>query len=146
MAIDVNRGVVSRLQRETGVRVYMYYDKPGYYFDEHEHNLPDEFAASAGFPVDQHAKERFKAEKMAEFNKQVDASLLAADEAIEKEVIAEKGGYKVLAMAYGTAIVVDSDGKKVTPLPVAKQLAMGLLDALVPSMPKAMKAPAAKAK
>lgn len=144
--IDVNRGVVSRLHRETGVRVYMYWDKPGYYYDEHHNSLAEEFAGSAGFPVREHAKDRFKAEKMEAFSAQVQAQLAAAEEAQDKEVIAEKGGYQVLAMPYGTAIVVDETGNKMTPLPVAKAHALGLLDALVPSDPDAIKEQKAKAK
>lgn len=134
MAIDVDRGVVSRLHRETGVRVYMYFDKPGYYYNEHEKPLSEEFAGQAGFPVELHAKERFRSEKMAEFNAQLSQRLADAEEASEKEVLKEKGEYKVLAMAYGAAIVVDADGQKVTPHPIPKEQAFGLLDALVPTV------------
>lgn len=140
MSIDVDRGVISRLHREAGVRVYMYWDKPGYYFDDHERNLSDEFAAQAGFQTELHAKERFKAEKMAEFNKQVDLSLAAAEEAEDKEVLRQKGEYKALAMPYGAAIVVDGEGNKLTPSPVPRESAFGLLDALVPTVATPKKA------
>jgi hypothetical protein len=131
--IDVNRGVVSRLHQETGVRVFMYYDKPGYYYDELERPVAETFAASAGFPVELHAKDRYRSEKMAAFNAELGKRLAEADEASDKPVIAEKGEYKVLQMAYGTAIVVDGAGMKVTPKPIPKEQAMGLLDALVPT-------------
>jgi len=148
MAIDVDRGVVSRVHRETGVRVYMYFDKPGYYYDEHEHNVAEDFAEQAGFPVEVHRKERFRAEKMEEFNAKINQQLADAEDAEDKPVLRERGEYKVLAMAYGTAIVVDADGTKITPLPVAKEQAFGLLDALVPPEHKVkeVKAPVAKAK
>lgn len=144
--IDVDRGVVSRLHRETGVRVYMYYDAPGYYYDEHSNSLAEAFAEQAGFPIKEHAKERFKREKMKEFMAKVDQSLAEAEEAQDKEVLAEKGNYKVLAMAYGTAIVVDENGQRITPLPVAMAQAKGLLDALVPSEPDAIVEAKGKAK
>lgn len=130
--IDVNRGVVSRMHRETGVRVYMYFDKPGYYYNEHEHSVSEDFAAAAGFPVEQHAKERFRSEKMAEFNEKLTAQLAADDEASEKAVLKSKGEYRVLAFGYG-AIVVDADGNKMTPTAIPKEQAFGLLDALVPT-------------
>lgn len=144
--IDVNRGVVSRLHRETGVRVYMYWDAPGYYYDEHSNHLAEEFADAAGFPTKDHAKARFKAEKMTAFMAQVDKSLADAEEAQDKEVLAEKGGYRILAMAYGTAIVVDENDKRVNPMPIPIAQAKGLLDALVPSDPDAIVEKAAKAK
>lgn len=131
--IDVNRGVVSRLHQNTGVRVYMYFDKPGYYYNEHENAVSEEFAEQAGFPVKLHAKDRFRAEKMEAFNAEISKRLADAEEAEDKEVLREKGEYRVLAMAYGTAIVVDKDGVKLTPMPIAKEQAFGLLDALVPS-------------
>jgi hypothetical protein len=137
--IDVDRGVVSRLHRETGVRVYMYFDAPGYYYDEHSNSLSEDFAEQAGFPVKDHAKDRFKREKMKAFMSQVDRSLAEAEEAQDKEVVAEKGGYKILAMAYGTALVVDENDQRITPLPIPMIQAKGLLDALVPSDPDAMK-------
>lgn len=131
--IDVDRGVISRLHRETGVRVYMYFDKPGYYYNEHEKPLSEEFAEQAGFSVSLHAKERFRQEKLDAFNIEITKRLADADEAEDKEVLREKGEYKVLAMAYGSAIVVDGDGVKMTPIPVPREQAFGLLDALVPT-------------
>lgn len=131
--IDVNRGVVSRLHLDTGVRVYMYYDKPGYYFDDHERPVAENFAAAAGFPVEEHAKDRYRRERMEAFNMELNKRLADAEENAEKEVIAEKGEYKALAMAYGSAIVVDGSGLKVTPKPIPKEQALGLLDALVPT-------------
>lgn len=138
--IDVDRGVVSRLHRETGVRVYMYYDQPGYYYDEHTHAVAETFAEAAGFPVAEHAKERYKREKMADFSAEITRRMSEAEDASNKEVLAEKGEYKILAMAYGTAIVVDGSGQKITPMPVPLEQAKGLLDALVPSEPEALKA------
>lgn len=143
--IDVDRGVVSRVNRESGVRVYMYFDKPGYYYDEHEHALSEAFAEAAGFPVKEHAKDRYKREKMAEFSAQVSASLAAAEEAEEKEVIDSKGEYRILAMPYGQAIVVDDVGNRLTALPVPLMAARGLLDALVPTPPEALTKAKAKA-
>lgn len=143
--IDVNRGVVSRLHRETGVRVYMYYDKPGYYYNEHENSVSEEFAEQAGFPVDLHSKARYRSEKLEAFNEAISKQLADAEEAEDKEVLKEKGEYRVLAMAYGSAIVVDKDGVKITPLPIAKELAFGLLDALVPT-PVKDKAPKGQSK
>jgi hypothetical protein len=124
----------------------MYYDKPGYYYDAHEHPLAEAFAASAGFPVTEHAKDRYKREKMAEFSLQVEASLAEAEASSHKEVIAEKGDYRVLAMPYGQAIVVDDADNRLTAVPVPLQAAMGLLDALVPSEPEDIKAKKAAVK
>jgi len=137
--IDVNRGVVSRLHRETGVRVYMYYDKPGYYYDEHTNAVADNFAEAAGFPVAEHAKERYKQEKLADFTTEINRRMAEAEDAADKEVLEQKGEYKILKMAYGTAIVVDGEGHKITPMPIPLPQAKGLLDALVPSEPEVVK-------
>jgi hypothetical protein len=123
----------------------MYYDKPGYYYDAHSHPLAEVFAEQAGFAIGDYAKERYKREKMAEFSLQVEASLAEAEAQSHKEVIAEKGEYRVLAMPYGQAIVVDDADNRLTAVPVPLQAAMGLLDALVPSEPEDIKGKKAKA-
>jgi hypothetical protein len=143
--IDVERGVIYRKHRETEMGIYMYWDDPGYYYDEHGHPLSEEFARQAGFPVEEHAKERFRKEKLKAFNDEITKTMQAAEDMMDKEVLKERGEFQVLAMPYEQAIVVDGQGNKLTPKPIARTQAFGLLDHLAPEAPKVLKAKKEKA-
>jgi hypothetical protein len=143
--IDVDRGVAMRQVvrfddpanpnkfapdlRYGGLTVYMYKDDPGVYYDVHGKPLPEHIAKSAGFPVDKLARQRKKKEALASLEAKLRQELELAD--MEEEVIAEAGGWKVVALPMDRAKVVDADtGDAVTPMPMPRADALALLEGL----------------
>lgn len=143
--IDVDRGVAMRQVvrfddptnpnkfspdlRYGGLTVYMYKDDPGVYYDVHGKPLPEHIAKSAGFPVDRLAKQRRKKEALAQLEAKLRQELELADQ--EDEILAAKGGWKVIALPMDRAKVVDAEtGEAVTPMPMPRNDALALLEGL----------------
>lgn len=146
MPIDIDRGVTLR-QIVTfndptnprkyepdinygGMAVYMYKDEPGVYYDAHGKVVPELMAQKAGFPTDKLAKAKRRRDAVAALEAQFRAEL-EADDQDEAVVLAEAGGYKVIALPMGRAKVVDKDtGDSVTPVPMPVEAAKVLLGEL----------------
>lgn len=130
MNIDVTRGVEIRRDRSTGVRVYMYVDEPGVYLNAFGKPIAEAFAAKAGFPVDQYARQRIAREKISDFTKKLQHDMEVASLTEDREEITKRGGYVVYRMPFGNAVVVSEEGENLTDRPIAEAQAMELLEAL----------------
>lgn len=131
--IDVNRGVEIHRDTATGIRVYMYIDKPGEYLNAFAKPVSPEFAKKAGFPVEAQLRQKIARDKIADFTAKMAAELDVTNLTDTAEVLVERDGYRVLKMPYGNALVVGEDNEKLTPAPVPEQAALELLEALSPS-------------
>jgi hypothetical protein len=115
MKIDLDRGVHSRTDPATGMEVYMYVGQPpdfrgaepGVYRSAHGTEVDVELARRAGFPVEEHLKQRRINEALHAAHQKVMQEM--ADES-KKEVIREYGGFKLVDLGYSRYQVVSPDG------------------------------------
>jgi hypothetical protein len=109
--------------------IHMYIDKPGYYLNEHGREVPSSLAAQAGFDVAKFNRERIVRERMIAFQGEV-IKQLDADEESEVEILAEGGGYKVVAVSKDAANVYDEFGSKLNGNVLPRSAAMNLFQGL----------------
>lgn len=133
--IDLDRGVHVRTDPATGADVYMYVDEPGVYRSAHGGIVDVELARRAGFPVEEHLKQKRVREALKTAQDKVLAELQAAD-GREKVNVLEKGGFKVIDISYGRYNVVSPDDDQINPTPLNLRAAIILLDELNPETPK----------
>lgn len=129
--IDLGAGCIikkSSFDNPSAFNIVMYRKRPGEYYNEFGYELTKEAAAEAGFDVVLYETERLKKLRTEE-----------AMQAIEEEFnpnevkpIAERGGFKVIALSMGRAIVRDPEGNQITPAPVTEAQAMKILSHFVP--------------
>lgn len=129
--IDVDRGVMQCTHKASGMRISMYIDTPGVYFDDHLNPLPASLAKAAGFPTETLEKKRRMAQEMAKVKASLTAQLQIGS---TQEVYKEAGRYRVLHFPETGMAVVESDGERLTPTPVALGVAIVLFDELVKEM------------
>ncbi len=129
--IDVNRGVMIQKHPSMGL-VYMYVDTPGEFLNAFGKPVPDAVAKQAHYDVETLGKERLKRERMREAMTAIELELELANTAEEENVLWERGGYRVVGLALGNAIVFDDENNKLTPIAIPKEAAKLLLDHLVP--------------
>jgi hypothetical protein len=135
--VDVNRGCQIRMDRATGAAVYMFYDQPGVFLNDHGKVVPPEFAERAGYDVEPLLKLRRK-----------HLALIAAHQEIERqytearthEVVAEYGEYRVVHIGNEQYQVEFEDGTAMG-RPVAKDVAMSTFR-MVSGAPEAEAVPA----
>lgn len=127
--IDLNRGVTIRKDKETGISVYMYKDTPGHYLSQFGKPLPESVAAKAGFPVEQHKKERLRTERRAFAATQIDKELDMANKSDPKE-LERHGDFVLVDAGAGRANIVDADGYKYNPQPLPIAIARNTVFAL----------------
>jgi hypothetical protein len=132
--LDLNRGVITRKHKKAGMYVHMYRDEPGTYLTDHGKPLPTSIAEAAGFDVAKLQREKLKRERLKKFETEVTAELLLAEEQAEKDrdVIAERQGFRVIALPGGRAIVVDEENERLTISTLTREEALALLDELAP--------------
>lgn len=129
MAVNVDRGCLIRHTPE-GIGVFMYHDLPGVFFNEHEKEVGIELARNAGYNVDPLIKERKKRERIRVATDTIEAEYR---EHSVNELVAERGGYKVVHIGMDRHNILDEDGLLVNSgRPLTHQEAMKTLDALVP--------------
>lgn len=125
MSIDLDRGVTIRIET-SGVRVYMYKDTPGIYYNHGGHVISEKIAAAAGFPVDElrHMKEMR--------DKQSDALNAIEREFLGQPVteIANVEGWKIMHLGVGRHSVLDPDGNSMNTRDMTQEEALILLEQL----------------
>lgn len=129
--IDLDRGVHSRQDPQTGMDVHMYVDEPGVYRSSHGTVVDVELARRSGFPVDEQLKLRHRQQAVQAAQDKVLAELDAANLG-ERVVYAEREGFKVLDIGYDRFDVLSPEGDKLNKSPMGKREAVILLDQLVP--------------
>lgn len=123
--IDVNRGVMYSYH-SSGMRIFMYLDEPGIYFDDHLGHVPDRVAAEAGFNVQRFAKLRLRNMEVAKVKAALDAKLDIQD---IKTVLREQGRYRLVQYDNGMARVETDEGP-LTPVPMGVPIAEALFKSL----------------
>lgn len=126
--IDFNRGVTIRQERETGISIYMYKDDPGTYYSRLGKPLSRALAAQAGFPVEEHEKERIRIQRKKLAVEMIDKEL--AGVAVKGKVLAARNGFKVVDAGYDRANLLDDDGVNYNPKPVPTDIAMKLFETM----------------
>lgn len=111
MALDLNRGVMTKFH-PTGMRVSMYLDDPGRYYDDRGDPLADEFAKAAGFDLEKNRKEKAKQVRMAAYKAELDKEYASAEESLAAE-LSRNGGHDVRAIGGEQYALFGKDGKKV---------------------------------
>ena len=124
--IDLNRGVTMKTDLESGIKVCMYKDDPGNFFDLNGGVLPPSFAKKAHFDI--------KAlEKKKKYNKAIGDARESLDHeysgVAEQEVLIESGPFKAIATAYGHADIF-RDGEKMNTVAIKAKEAIELVEQL----------------
>lgn len=128
--IDLNRGVIICIH-PTGMRVNMYVDDPGVYLTIHGGTISEEIAKQAGFPVEKHAKQRIKLQRLADAKARITRDMEAEDlERDEVEVVSEVGGYRIVHIGLGRHQVQDADGSPLHTEQLTREQADSLLKGL----------------
>lgn len=129
--INVDRGVEWR-HTPHGIAVIMYVDEPGVYYNEHGAEVGVEAARTAGFPVDDLAREKAKRDAIAASGRKIAASYAV----VNREVIEERGLYRVVHIGHDRFNVEFEDGSVMNLNgPLSKVVAMEVLDDLQPPAP-----------
>lgn len=127
--IDVNRGVMMMQHRASGIKIYMYMDDPGLFYDAHGNKVTDKIAKEAGFDTYELTKKRMLKEKMAEAYDRIAAELETANEG-EKKVLKERNGFRLMEETLGRASIQDMEGNTLTNGPKALEEAKIIFDTL----------------
>jgi hypothetical protein len=137
-----NRGVEIRKHAATGADIYMIVGtpatrdmpaqpaEPGIYYNGAGQRVSDSMAAEAGFPVEQHQKERRKAEALAAAGAAIDAQYAGIE--AKSEVIRERRGFKMIDIGMQRYTIHDPDGNNLTPRFVSPVIADKVFDQIVP--------------
>lgn len=139
--IDYDRGVYIQVHNSTGVDVFMYVDEPGIYRNAYGTEVSADLAKEAGYDVERLGKERARFERRAAALDAIDKELEHEDARAMKEVVAEKGGFKIIAIGLGRHQLEDPDGQTLTAAPIPLEQAQVLLNRLVPDPKEEPKEP-----
>lgn len=129
MKIDYDRGIHKRSVDALGLDVYMYVDTPGVYLNAHGTEVSEDIARKAGFPVDDHLKQRKLKERLAAARKKI---LEEADAVQEKKVVKERRGFKIVDIGLDRYQVISPDDDVLTKQPQSKREAEIVFDQVVP--------------
>lgn len=130
--IDLDRGVQSRSDPQTGMEVYMYWDEPGVYRSAHGTEIALAIAERCGFPIEEHLKQRRIKEALKSAHDKVMADLASSNPGANT-VVEEKEGFKLVDIGYDRYQVYSPDGDVLHPQPLTLHVAKTLLDQLVPA-------------
>lgn len=130
-SISFNRGVMIQKHVPTGMKVYMYLDNPGHYLNLYGNEVPEALAEKAGFDVSLFAKQRFKREKMTEFESAMEKELALAEAEAKPVVLEERGGYVLIKKGL-RAEVRDAEGNSMAEKPLPLEEAKLLMEILAP--------------
>lgn len=128
--IDYDRGVHIRKVENLGLDVFMYVDSPGVYLNAHGTPVTSEIAAQAGFPVEEHLKQRRIKERMASAIAKIKEEIDASEG--EQKVVNERNGFTIVDIGLGRYQVRDPDGDVLTQAPMSEQEINIVFDQLVP--------------
>lgn len=126
--IDHDRGAIIRFH-SSGMRVVMYYDDPGRYWDERGAPLSNELAAQAGFAVEKLSKDREYNMRMAEAKRQIDAEFEAYGDRIARAVSAGSGNLSVQHLG-NEKYAVFNGAERITPVDLTIEAAKDLLQGM----------------
>lgn len=126
--IDHDRGAIIRFH-PSGMRVVMYYDDPGRYWDERGMQLSGEVAAKAGFAVEKLAKDREYNMRMAEAKRQIDSEFEAYGDKIARAVSEGSGNLSVQHLG-NEKYAVFNGAERITPVDLNIDAAKELLRAM----------------
>ena len=133
--VDLDRGVEMR-KTKSGVEVYQYIDEPGVYRSAFNDEVPEELARSAGYPVEDRAKNRKLKERMAQFEAQLRKELEISEADGTRTVVEVRGSYKIVDIGLGRYKIEDDEGNQMHKDPLSQAVAYKLLDQLVPKAPE----------
>lgn len=129
--IDLDRGVTMRQSFISAIRVYMYKDAPGEFYDDFGRSVSEAVAAAAGFDTVALGRVKFLADKKAQFQAEIDAELKKAAGSLTEEVVASSEmGFTMLGLGGGRFKIVDVDGTMISPRPLNKEDADRLFELL----------------
>lgn len=111
MALDLNRGVITKYH-PGGLKVSMYFDDPGTYYNDRGEKIDESFAKAAGFDIEKNRKEKLKQLKLEQFKRQLDEEYASAEERLAEE-LARNGGHDVRPVGGGQFALFGKDGKRV---------------------------------
>lgn len=120
-----------------GIAVYMLWGKPGKFFGDHGQEFPDAIGARAGYAIEELVAKRKRMEAMAIAGQEIDAQYAKET---QRFVELERGEYRLVNIGKGRYQIEFGDGETVTPMPLAKDIALQVMDALVPEETKVKKA------
>ena len=129
--VDVNRGVMFMVHQATGMYVYMYIDTPGEYFNVHCSPVTEKMASEAGFEIEKYAKEKLKRERLRAASDAIEAEIAIADKQ-QQVVVEECSGFTIVDIGYSRFNVKDPDGNVLNTHPLSREIAVKLLENLVP--------------
>lgn len=130
-AIDYNRGVTAREEPASGVRVYMYKDAPGLYYDAHGHEVSEKLARRAGFNVPDLRRERLKRDAIKKSMDEIEASYEQEKREKKEKIIKEEGGYKIVERAFGRCWVIGPDNAQLSDKPLTREEAKHVFKEIV---------------
>lgn len=121
-------GVIHRTTPE-GISVYMYNAEPGRYYTEQGHELPEGMAKLAGFEVEALSHARRKQEAMSKAANTIEAEF---SKETTRFVVETRGDYSLIEVGKDRFNIEFSDGTAINPMPLAKDVALRVLDTLEP--------------
>lgn len=125
-SIDLDRGVMIRKAQGPNMKIFMYIDEPGVYYNVHGGEVPKDLAKLAGYDVEKYAKLKWKRDRMSEFQAQIERELEIENSEEPAKIIASEKGFEVRAHGgLGAVDVFDPDGGKLNDRPITE--AEGLL-------------------
>ena len=126
--LDLNRGVLKRKIKSSGIVVCMYHDDPGVYLDLHGRRLPDKHAKQAGYDIDGLGKKRKRLEAVKRATEKVHADFQHEDANIVREV--DGVGIEKFGEGRGAWFnVIDvSTGVRINGIPLKRAEAEKILD------------------
>ena len=128
--IDLDRGVVI-MQHTTGVNIYMYVDEPGVFRNAFGNEVSDVLAKQAGYDVERLTRAKVKRERMAAAMASIEAELEDTGEKFKK-VRAVRSGFRLVDIGLGRFYVEDPDGDNMNKVPLSREQALPLLEAMAP--------------
>lgn len=131
--LDLDRGVKIR-KHPTGASVFMYKDQPGVYYNAFGRVVPDKFARAAGFDTETLGRERLRRERIEVAAQTINKEFQAAQG--NREVVAERAGFKMVKLPMGRFEVVSPEGDKVHDKYLTRREADSVLDAMAGPEPQ----------
>lgn len=145
--IDYDQGVYINVHPATGMDVFMYVQKPGYYYNAFGTEVAEQLARESGFDVDTHLRARRKNEMMSDAMQKIEAELEQNNRELGKEevVVEERGGFKIIDIGLGRHQLKSPDGDILTPIPIPLEQAKAVFEQIAPKVeeekPQPSKAP-----
>ncbi len=127
--VDYDQPLVKRVVGDTGVHVYMYKAQPGVFLDAFGREVPEALAAEAGYDVARLSLAKEKQARQKKALEQIEMELEGADNR-EHKVVKTKGLYKLVDLGLGRMMIMDDEDNQITALPIPKEQAEKLFEAL----------------